>query len=91
MARDIEGDPELAARYWTVLKKWIIGFRKNSRDRAPDQHFFYSRAEYQEFLTLNKRHAILSEQDPFGHYTDVSTDVVSAIIINQTGFFMIIK
>ena len=76
-ARDVEGDPELAASYWIVLKKWIVGFRKNSRDRAPGQHFFYDRDEYSEFLSLNKRHAILMEGDYQGFYSEKPPSVVS--------------
>ena len=50
-------DPEDALVAWSLLKEWVDGFIKNSRNRVKGKPVFASRREKEEFDDL---HVVLS-------------------------------
>ena len=59
-ARDLDR-PEDAMVAFKALKKWIWGFRKNSRHRPKGLGHFYSEKEKSEFQELNAIHSNLED------------------------------
>ena len=57
--------PDDAVVAFKVLKRWIVGFRKNSRHRPKGVGYFYSQDEREAFQELNAIHHNL---------TDISSD-----------------
>ena len=59
-ARDLD-EPQEAMRAFDSLKAWIVGFRKNSRNRLKGMDHFYSREERDAYQELNVIHTNLKE------------------------------
>ena len=69
--------PEDAIIAFTSLKKWIIGFRKNSRKRPAGMGHFFDSEEKNKFQEMNSIHAnlkLISKMDnsPTGSLSLVS-------------------
>ena len=51
-ARDLIKEPEDALRAWYLLKEWVDGFIKNSRNRVKGDPIFVSKREKEEYDDL---------------------------------------
>ena len=51
-ARNYREDPTDAKAAFDLLYPWVLGFRKNSRGRAPGTDFFLDKEERREFVIL---------------------------------------
>ena len=68
-SRDLD-NPYDAMLAFSALKRWIVGFRKNSRHRPHGMGYFYSQAEKEEFQELGAKHKNLQ---------DISSDASSPL------------
>ena len=53
-ARNYESDPRSACLAWDILRRWVQGFIKNSKNRERGQDAFADMTEKAEFYSLNK-------------------------------------
>ena len=68
-------DPEDAMAMFKILKRWVAGFRKNSRHRTEGMSHFYSAKErdaFQELVVIHANLEAIQESDKAAHTARVS-------------------
>ena len=74
-ARDLLANPEDSLTAWVLLKEWVDGFIKNSRNRVKGQSVFISKREKAEYDDLN---VIMTNVAAIPSLDDQSSDLDSA-------------
>ena len=81
-ARDLLRDPEDALVAWSLLRKWIEGFIKNSRNRPKDVPAFASKRERDEYYDMSDFMKVVSDIPLLDLSSEASFSDVSCILFN---------